>query len=137
MDFQGNLFNKIRIIWAIIFRHTGYKFVVAVNLIIQIIIYATFRFIPYTPGLYLVYVLLIGICFGGFTSVNPTYCQIVFGNKWGSKIFGIYVISVSIGNFIQYGFVVGLSPRITLDGVIYICLGLVSFALFLLVINNF
>ena len=137
MDFQGNILNKIRIVWGIVFKHTGYKFVIALNLIIQIVVYSTYRFTAYTPGLYLIFVFLIGCCFGGFTSVNPTYCQIVFGNKWGSKIFGIYVISVSIANFVQYGFVVGLSPSITLNGVIYICLGLVTFALFLLAISNF
>ena len=90
MDFQGNILNKIRIVWGIVFKHTGYKFVIALNLIIQIVVYSTYRFTAYTPGLYLIFVFLIGCCFGGFTSVNPTYCQIVFGNKWGSKIFGIY-----------------------------------------------
>ena len=137
MEYQGKIFNKVRIIWGIVFRYTGYKFVIALNLVIQIIVYSTYRFTAYTPGLYMLFVFLIGCCFGGFTSANPTYCQIVFGNKWGSKIFGIYVISVSIANFVQYGFVIGLSPHITLNGVIYICLGMVTFALFVLVFTNF
>ena len=126
-----------RILWGMLFKCTGFKFVTVLNLLVQITLYATFRFTVHIPGLYFLYVFLNSLCSGGFVSIIPSYCHIVFGVEYGSKIFGIFIIFLSLANFLQYGFVVGLSPLITLDGVIYICLGIVVFALILTVVTEF
>lgn len=104
---------------------------------LQIIVYSSFRYAVHNPGAYLFLILINGICVGGNIAATPTYCQIVFGIKWGSKVFGLYIISLSIANFLQYGLLVGVAPIISLDGVIYICLGIVILALFILIITNF
>jgi hypothetical protein len=96
-----------------------------------------FRFVAHVPALYFITVLLNGICLGGLTAISAIYCQVVFGRKWGSKVFGIYVNGMTISNFIQYGLVIGAAPHITLDGIIYICLGLVVFIFIVMVCTNF
>jgi hypothetical protein len=131
----GNGFS--RIFWGMLFKCTGYKFVTSLNFLLQIIVYSSFRYAVHYPGAYLFLILLNGICVGGNIAVTPTYCQIVFGIKWGSKVFGFYIISLSIANFLQYGLLIGVAPLISLDGVLYICLGIVILALFILIITDF
>lgn len=109
----------------------------ALNLLTQIIIYSVFRFVAHVPALYFITILFNGICLGGVTAISAIYCQLVFSTKWGSKVFGIYVNGMSISNFIQYGLVIGLAPLITLDGIIYICLGIVIFIFIVMICTNF
>lgn len=69
--------------------------------------------------------------------MTPTYVQIVFGQKIGSDITGMFWEMFGIANLVQYAFVSGLSPRIGFDGIIYICLGMELIAVCLIIFGNF
>ena len=127
----------LRMFWNLLFKNTGYKTVLSVNLIIQIIVYATIRFTVINGGAYLFAVFMINACLGGILVMGPTVAQIIFGQKMGSDIYGFYWEVLSLSNLLQYGFVAGLSGRIEFNGVIYICLAMKVVALFLLNFFNF
>jgi len=48
----------------------------------------------------------------------------VFGQRTGSNIYGFIFFAISTANFIQFGYVKGLAPLITFNGIIYVCLGM-------------
>lgn len=126
-----------RFFWNVIFNYTGYRFVAAINLLTQIIIYSVIRFSVLIPGLYLFLIFLSGVCFGGFTVITPTFSQIVFGTTIGSKVYGIYAQVLAISNFVQFAYVLGLKKYLTFDGIIYLCLGKAIIAFFLVIIPSF
>ncbi len=74
---------------------------------------------------------------GGILVGAPTFLQIVFGQAVGSNAYGIYWEVFGLANLLQYGFVSGLSSKITFDGIIYICLGMSALALIIVVFGNF
>lgn len=74
---------------------------------------------------------------GGFLVLTPTYLQVVFGQKTGSNLYGIFWEVFGLTNLLQYGFVAGLSPLITFDGIIYICLGMSAISLCIVIFADF
>lgn len=106
-------------------------------IIIEITVFSSIRFTLHLPGLYLILVCLVNCCFGGFISLTSAYCNFVFGHRIGSKIFGIYLITLGCATFAQFGLVLGLSPIITLDGVIYIVLGMSVLNFFIVMFYKF
>lgn len=133
----GNYGLMLRFFWNVLFNYTGYRFVMTLNLAIQIIIFAIIRFTVANSGAYLFLILLNGICMGGLLVAAPTFLQVVFGQVIGSNSYGIFWTALSLANFVQFGFVSGLSPKITFDGVIYICLGMSVIALAIVTFGNF
>jgi hypothetical protein len=67
----------------------------------------------------------------------PTFLQIVFGERVGSNIYGFFWEVFGLANLVQYAYVSGLSSKITLNNVIYICLGMSFIALLLIILSNF
>ena len=67
----------------------------------------------------------------------PTFLQIVFGDRVGSNIYGFFWEVFGLANLVQYAYVSGLSSKITLNNVIYICLGMSLIALLLVIVINF
>lgn len=137
MGSPGKFWIVFRFFWNLLFNYTGYRFVITLNLIIQIIIFSIIKFTVVNSGAYLFLILLNGICIGGFLVSAPTFLQIVFGQVIGSNSYGIFWTAFGLSNFLQYGFVSGLSPIITFDGVIYICLGMSVIALAIVTFGNF
>lgn len=119
-----------------LFNKTGYRFIIVLNLSIQIIVFATLRFTVHTEGAYLFLILLNGCCMGGFLVATPTYLQIVFGQRVGSNIYGVFWEVFGLTNLLQYGFVSGVSSKITFDGIIYICLGMAVISLIIVIIAD-
>lgn len=70
-----------RFFWNVLFNKTGYRFVMIMNLTIQIIILSIIRFTIYTPAAYMVLIVLLNCCLGGFLVMTPTFLQYVFGQK--------------------------------------------------------
>ena len=107
------------------------------NLSIQIVVFATIRFTVPESGAYLFLILMNGICIGGMLVGAPTFLQIVFGQVVGSNVYGIYWEVFGLANLLQYGYVSGISSKIAFNGIIYICLGMSSLALIIVVFGNF
>lgn len=55
----------------------------------------------------------------------------------GSKIYGIYALVLAVANAVQFAYVIGLTPLITFDGVIYLCLGKAFIAALLVIFSDF
>lgn len=143
MGSVGNGFSRylyiyiFRPFWNLLLQHTGYKFIIVLNFIIQIIIFATIRFTVSIEGLFLFYIFMSNVCIGGLLGTTPTLLHLIFGVKVGSSAYAVYWQVFATSNFIQYGFVSGLSSIITFDGIIYICLGMTSFAMLFILFGNF
>ena len=137
MEFQGTSNYKYRIVWNYAFTKVGYKFILMICIIIEIIVFSSIRFTLHLPGLYLVLVCLVNCCFGGFISLTSAYCNFVYGHRIGSKVFGICLITTGCATFAQFGLVLGLSPIITIDGVIYIVLGMAVVNFFIILFYKF
>lgn len=71
---------------------------------------------------------MINCCLGGYLVITPIFSQIVFGIETGSNIYGFFWCTYSLSNFIQFGFVSGLSSSIGFNNIIYICLGMAVLA---------
>jgi hypothetical protein len=67
----------------------------------------------------------------------PTFLQIFFCDRVGSNIYGFFWEVFGLDNLVQYAYVSGLSSKITLNNVIYICLGMSLIALLLVIVINF
>lgn len=67
----------------------------------------------------------------------PTFSSTVFGKEVGPKVFGMFWCSFALGNFLQYGYIMGLEPKIGLDGIIYICLGMNLLNLMIIILYGF
>lgn len=52
-------------------------------------------------------------------------------------MFGFYIIMIGVGAFTQFGLVLVLTPVITLDGVIYIVLGMFVVDFFIVLLYKF
>lgn len=128
---------RYRFFWNLLFNYTGYRFVMILNLVIQIIIFSIIRFTVTNSGAYLFLILLNGICMGGILVGAPTFLQIVFGQVTGSNSYGIFWEVFGLSNLLQFGFVSGLSSKITFDGIIYICLGMSIISLLFVIFGNF
>lgn len=137
MDYLGIHCSYHRFFWSVVFNYTGYKFVALINLLIQVVIFVTLKFSVSVPAGYFILILLANCCFGGFAVITPTFSQLVFGTEVGSKVYGIYALVLSFGNFIQYIYVLLLLKYIDFDGILYICLGKVVIAIGLVVLITF
>ena len=71
---------------------------------------------------------MINCCLGGYLVITPIFSQIVFGIETGSNIYGFFWCTYSVANFVQFGFVSGLSSSIGFDNILYICLGMAACA---------
>lgn len=107
------------------------------NLSIQIITYATIRFTVHTSGVYLLLIFVSNCCIGGFLVMTPTFLQLLFGERVGSNIYGIFWESFALANMLQYVYVSCVSPNISFNNVIYICLGMSIISLILVISGNF
>lgn len=135
--FSVCLFIYRSFVWNILFNYTGYRFVMILNICIQITVFSVIRFSIENHGFYLVMILFNNISFGGCLVMTPTFCQIVFGPMIGSKVYGIYTQILAISNLVQFAYVVGLVHYISFNGIIYICLGKSVVALILVIFSNF
>lgn len=63
--------------------------------------------------------------------------QALFGQRTGSNIYGFYFEVFAVANFLQFGFVQGLSTTIGFDAVIYICLGMCVLAVPIVLLTTF
>jgi hypothetical protein len=114
-----------------------YKTVTLLNLTISIIVYSTIRFTVEIPEAYLIEVFLANCCIGGLLVTAPTMAQALFGQRTGSNIYGFYFEVFAVANFLQFGFVQGLSTNIGFDWVIYICLAMCIVAVPILIFTDF
>lgn len=126
-----------RFLWNVLLNHTGYRFIILLNISIQIIIYSALRFSVESYGGFMLLIILINLCLGGFLGTTPTFVQLVFGVKVGSNAYFFFWEIFGVSNMIQYAFVNGLAPKITFNGIIYICLGMSIFSGFLAIVSNF
>lgn len=138
----GNGFSRYiiylsRPLWNLLLKNTGYKFIIVFNFGIQIIIFSTIRFTVNIQGLFLFYIFMSNVCIGGLLGTTPTLLHLIFGVKVGSSAYAVYWQVFAISNFLQYGFVIGLSPLISFDGVLYICLGMTVLAMIFILLANF
>lgn len=69
--------------------------------------------------------------------MTPTFLQLVFGERVGSNIYGFFWQIFGLANLVQYAYVSGLSPKITFNNVIYICLGMSVISLIIVTTANF
>jgi len=129
--------SYFRILWNLFFNKTGYKTVLLTLIVIEIIVFSTIHLAKHNKAAYLIEVLFANICIGGIFGTAPSFSQIVFGHKTGSNLYGFIFLAISTANFIAFGYVKGLSPTITFDGVIYIVLGMVVACIPLIVIPKF
>jgi hypothetical protein len=138
MDFRGMKYIIFdRFFWNLLFNHTGYRFVMVLNTLLQIIIFVALRFTVVSIGGYLFCIFLAGCCMGGYLVMTPTVLQSILGQSIGSNIYGFFWEIFGLANLIQFAYVSGLSKSITFNGIIYICLGMTVFAGLLIVFGNF
>lgn len=74
---------------------------------------------------------------GGLLVIAPTFSAVVFGKEVGAKIFGMFWCSFALGNFLQYVYLVTLEPNLTLNGIIYVCLGMNVLNVVIILVYNF
>lgn len=89
--FWGSLMEKftiLQLIWA--------------NLLIQIVISFTFRWVAKYAGLFFLYIVLGYFCYGGWLSVFPALITRIYGKKIGTSIYGITFFGFSLASFIQF-----------------------------------
>jgi hypothetical protein len=85
-----------------LFLHTGYRFVITLNLSIQIIVYTSIRFTVHSQEGYLFLIFMSNCCIGGFLVMTPTFLQLVFGERVGSNIYGFFWGAFALSNMLQY-----------------------------------
>ena len=124
-----------RFFWNLLFKKTGYKFVMVLNICICVIVLGTIRFTaePETQTLYLFLVFIMNCCLGGYLVITPTFAQLAFGPEVGSNIYGLFWEIYSTANFVQYFFVSTLTESIGFDNIKYICIGMALLAIPLVV----
>lgn len=135
-DSLGTIYSYYRFFWNLLFNHTGYRFVILLNITMQIIIYSVLRFAVVSEPAYLFLIFLAGVCMGGFLVMTPTVLQVIFGQAVGSNIYGFYWCVFGLANLLQFAFVSGLIQHVTFNGVIYICLGMSTISGSLVVFAN-
>lgn len=81
--------------------------------------------------------MLANACIGATFSLAPSFSQLVFGQRTGSNIYGLVFLAIASSNFIQFGFVKGLAPLITFNGIIYICLGMSALIIPIILFSKF
>jgi hypothetical protein len=116
---------------------TGYRFVVILDVLLQIVIYVAIRFTVYNYAGFLFLVFLDNVCIGGILGTAPAFLQLVFGIKLGSHVYGFFWTVFSTANLLQYVYVSQLSQLITFDGIIYVCLGMCIVSGTLVITGNF
>jgi hypothetical protein len=107
------------------------------NNALQISIFIALRFTVVSIGGYLFCIFVAGCCMGGYLVMTPTVLQSIFGQSIGSNLYGFFWEIFGLANLIQYVFVSTVSPKITFNGIIYICLGMTVLSLLLIIIGNF
>lgn len=131
----GNGFS--RFLWSVLFNKTGYKFVMVLNVCVCLIVLGTIRFsVLESPSAYLFLVFVINCCLGGFLVITPIFSQIAFGSETGSNIYGFFWCTYSLANFIQFGYVSGLTSSIGFNNIIYICMGMCVLSIPMVVVNK-
>lgn len=67
----------------------------------------------------------------------PTYSAVMFGKDIGAQVFGVFWCSFAVGNFLQYTYLLTLESVLSLDGIIYVCLGMNVINVLIIILYGF
>lgn len=88
--------------WATLLDKFNFKCLYTTLLIINACLALTFYYAVLVPQLYMVYVFLAYVCYGGHLGMFPALASQIFGVRNGSQIYGILFLGFATANALQF-----------------------------------
>ena len=88
--------------WATLLDRFDFKCLYTTLLIINSFLALTIYYAVHIPQLYMLYVFLAYVCYGGHLGMFPAVASQVFGIRNGSQIYGILFLGFATANAIQF-----------------------------------
>jgi OFA family oxalate/formate antiporter-like MFS transporter len=99
----GSMGNGLsRFFWAAMLDRFDFKYLYSSLLIINGILALTVSYAVKVPQIYLLYVLLTYVCYGGHLGMFPAISSQVFGVRNGTQIYGLLFQGFATSNLIQF-----------------------------------
>jgi OFA family oxalate/formate antiporter-like MFS transporter len=132
----GSMGNGLsRFVWATLLDKFDFKCLYTTLLMINAFLALTIYYAVKIPQLYMVYVFMSYVCYGGHLGMFPAVASQVFGVRNGSQIYGILFAAFAISNAIQFLVVKGLKNNYGYQPIFWI--GVVFNGLAIFIANSF
>ena len=91
-----------RFFWGYILQRVSIKMVLSVLLIINSFLAFTMAYVVFFRELYLLYVILTFIIYGGHLGIYPVVTSQIFGVRYSGQIYGLLFYAYTASNFLQF-----------------------------------
>lgn len=99
----GSMGNGLsRFAWATLLDKFDFKCLYTTLLIINSCLALTIYYAVQIPNLYMIYVFMTYVCYGGHLGMFPAVASQVFGVRNGSQIYGILFLGFASSNALQF-----------------------------------
>lgn len=124
-----------RFAWATLLDKFDFKCLYTALLIINAFLALTIYYAAQIPQLYMFYVFMAYVCYGGHLGMFPAVTSQIFGVRNGSQIYGILFLAFASANAIQFLVVKTLKHNYGFQPIFW--LGVVFNGLAIFVVNSF
>lgn len=99
----GSVMNGVsRLFWGSLLERLGIKKIMLINLSVQIGLSFTLRWVSSSGAVYLIYVITVYFCYGGWYAMMPATITRIFGKKIGTTIYGITFIGFTASSWFAF-----------------------------------
>jgi OFA family oxalate/formate antiporter-like MFS transporter len=117
----GSMGNGLsRFFWATMLDRFEFKCLYTCLLLLNGFLALTVSYAVHYPQVYLIYVLLTYVCYGGHLGMFPAISSQVFGVRNGTQIYGLLFQGFACSNALQFVFIKVLKPIIGYNAIFYI-----------------
>ncbi|KAM3132157.1 hypothetical protein pb186bvf_015752 [Paramecium bursaria] len=91
-----------RFLWSNLADHINHHTLIKINILMIFILSSSLKFISNSQILYLIWIVLIYLQYGGVTTIYSYICAKNFGSYYGPLIFNICFTALPVSNFLQF-----------------------------------